>query len=416
MTYSMQDKKGTWYIVISYYDRYGKRSFKWISTGIKAPHNKRTAKAKCEELFEKFKKEYEEGLYQKRRVERRRADIDVNMLRNELFSKSVSRYIESKKNSLSPSVYKDYSETCLKRIKEFFDKQDLRLIDIISDDIIDFFDYLRAKGLKETTLLHFAYIIRPCLTEAYKNRVIPENPYDFVPVIKKNRPLISYYTKDEMNKFLDCIRGNKYELVFRLAAMYGLRRSEILGIKWNAIDMENNTISIRHKVINSGNRTIFTDTLKTKSSYRTLPLLPVIKTLLLEQKDRIRLYQKAFKSNYCNDYQDYVFTNEYGKVYHSDTVSQAFRNVLKAHNLKHIRFHDLRHSCASLLLRHGISMKQIQEWLGHSNFATTADIYSHLDYSSKVDAANTMAQILGEETVEYSNPDPQPKQDNDMEM
>jgi integrase len=76
-------------------------------------------------------------------------------------------------------------------------------------------------------------------------------------------------------------------------------------------------------------------------------------------------------------------------------VTQHFAYIIKKHNLPKIRFHDLRHSCANLLLQNGVSLKEIQEWLGHSNFSTTANIYSHLEYSSKLASAQTIQNVLG---------------------
>ena len=83
-----------------------------------------------------------------------------------------------------------------------------------------------------------------------------------------------------------------------------------------------------------------------------------------------------------------------GKLYVPDEVSDHFRTLLKQKGLRHIRFHDLRHSCASLLLANGVPMKQIQEWLGHSDMGTTANIYSHLDFNSKINSANVMDGVL----------------------
>ena len=77
-----------------------------------------------------------------------------------------------------------------------------------------------------------------------------------------------------------------------------------------------------------------------------------------------------------------------------DIISNRFRTLLRKNHLKHIRFHDLRHSCASLLVASKVPMKNIQEWLGHSNFNTTADVYSHLDYSSKYESANALSKAL----------------------
>lgn len=94
--------------------------------------------------------------------------------------------------------------------------------------------------------------------------------------------------------------------------------------------------------------------------------------------------------SYIKDYLEYVCVNEIGDLIKSHYVTESFPKLLKANRLRHVRYHDLRHSCASLLLANGVSMKQIQEWLGHSDFSTTANIYAHLDYSSKLTSADAM--------------------------
>ena len=90
----------------------------------------------------------------------------------------------------------------------------------------------------------------------------------------------------------------------------------------------------------------------------------------------------------------YIFVDEMGKLIDPDYVSAAFATLLKRNGLKMMRFHDLRHCCASLLVANGVPMKQIQDWLGHSDFNTTANIYAHLDYSSKVTSAQAMEKGL----------------------
>lgn len=145
-------------------------------------------------------------------------------------------------------------------------------------------------------------------------------------------------------------------------------------------------MSINHKVtedIVDGKVRLYTeDKLKTKSSFRTLPLIPPVRILLEEQRARQQRYRKLFKKSYCTDYLDYVCTDEMGKLFRPNYIADHFKLLLKQHVLQHIRFHDLRHSCASLLLSQGIPMKQIQEWPGHSTFAATADIYSHLYFTA----------------------------------
>lgn len=178
------------------------------------------------------------------------------------------------------------------------------------------------------------------------------------------------------------------------AQYYGLRRSEVLGLRWSAIDMEHKTISISHKVIEAEVDGKFVpmgeDVLKTKSSFRTLPLIPAVGIILLEEKEKQEMYRRLFKKSYCRDYLDYICVDQCGKLLRPNYVTEHFSWLIEKYGLRKVRFHDLRHTCASLLLSNGISMKQIQIWLGHSTFSTTADIYAHLDYSAQEASANAM--------------------------
>ena len=190
-----------------------------------------------------------------------------------------------------------------------------------------------------------------------------------------------------------CMKGIK------IGAFYRLRRSEILGLKWDAIDFDNNTITIRHTVtacnLDGKHVEVVGDTTKTKSSLRTLPLVPDFRELLLRKKAEQQRYRKLCGLSYCTQYLDYICVNEMGQRLKPNTLSAGFKLMLKKAGLRDIRLHDLRHSCASLLLANGVPMKQIQEWLGHSDFSTTANIYAHLDYQSKVSSAEAMLAGLG---------------------
>ena len=269
------------------------------------------------------------------------------------------------------------------------------LTDITSDDIEGFYDFLRERGDKNITLKHYADILRPAFKKAYKEKRIHENPYDFVSAVKSKRPVMNFYNKAEIEKFFEAIRGNKFELAFKVAACYGFRRSELLGLRWSAIDFENKTISINHKLLVVGRQVELSDTLKNTTSRRTLPLLPMIEEMLLHKKEEIEDDKNFYGNTYNQKYLEYVFVDETGKILYPNHLTQSFVDLLNKKNLKRIRFHDLRHSCASIMLANGVQMKQIQEWLGHASFSTTADIYSHLDYSSKIQSAEKLSQALG---------------------
>ena len=157
-------------------------------------------------------------------------------------------------------------------------------------------------------------------------------------------------------------------------------------MKWSSIDFERKSITINHKVteqlVNGKYVPVVSDVMKNKTSCRTLPLIPAVEEELLKQKEKQQLYRKLFKKSYRTEYLDFVCTDQEGKLIRPNFVTEHFDWLLTKYGLKHIRFHDLRHSCASLMVMNGVSMKQVQEWLGHSTFSTTADIYAHLDYKA----------------------------------
>lgn len=135
--------------------------------------------------------------------------------------------------------------------------------------------------------------------------------------------------------------------------------------------------------------------MKTKSSYRTLPLIPQVEKALLEEKKKQEEMKVVMRSAYCKKYADYICVDALGNIISPNYVTNHFKVVLKENNLRPIRFHDLRHSCASLLLAQGIPMKMIQDWLGHSDMGTTANIYSHIDSESKKASATAIGTALG---------------------
>ena len=140
------------------------------------------------------------------------------------------------------------------------------------------------------------------------------------------------------------------------------------------------------------------DTTKTKSSCRTLPLVEPFEVLLRHLKEQQSINQKLCGNCYCKDYLDYIYVDAMGSLVKPNFITQHFAQVLRKNNLKKIRFHDLRHSCASLLYANGVALKDIQEWLGHSDIGTTSNIYTHLDYSNKVSSANAILPAYPQNT------------------
>jgi len=408
MNGSLQVKNGMLYGVITYVDEGGKKKHKWISTGLKERGNRKAAK----EILDKAITDFEEQQEAARNKLRQRAQpkeedkSDATML----FSDYCAKYVESIKETLSAQVYSEYSGYYIRQFKQFFDKRKLRLIDITETELKQYYDHLRARGVKEITIKHHNNVLRPALRKAYQAKLIPDNPFDYLEPIKKEKAPMSFYDKNEMKKLFEIMHGHKLEIPFMLAAYYGFRRSEVLGLRWSAVDFDHKLISINHKLIVVGKEVILTDELKTKTSNRTLPLIPVIEEALLRHKAQIEKNKEFYGNTYDQRYLEYVCVEENGKIVYPDHMSKQHSDLLKEHGLRHIRLHDLRHSCASNMLANGIQMKEIQEWLGHANFNTTADVYSHLDFSAKIKAAQTISNAYDDApkpVIAEAPPEPQ---------
>lgn len=138
--------------------------------------------------------------------------------------------------------------------------------------------------------------------------------------------------------------------------------------------------------------------MKTKSSYRTLPLIPIVEQALLAECEKQAEMKKDFGRGYCKKYEGYICLDAVGELIRPNYVSDHFPIILRKNGLRKIRFHALRHSCASLLLANGVQMKLIQEY-GHSDIGTTSNVYSHVDSESKKLSAEAIAKALSAKTV-----------------
>ncbi len=387
VTGSLFERNGRYTAVLNLYDKNGKRRQKSVALGIPVKGNKRKAQARLEEL----KKEYSAGIM----------EPEPPQEESPLFADFLREWLKITAPTIERTTYQSYKGLIDARLDAFFRERGLRLEELEPKHIRELHQSIFKDGCNANTVIHYHAVVRKALQYAVKNGLVNENVADRVDRPKKGKYLAAFYSKEELAALFEATKDDSISVVIQLAAYYGLRRSEVLGIRWSAIDFEKGTLSINHKVtegIVDGKVRLYTeDKLKTKSSFRTLPLIPPVRVLLEEQRVRQQKYRKLFKKSYCTDYLDYVCTDEMGKLFRPNYITDHFKLLLKQHGLRHIRFHDLRHSCASLLLSQGIPMKQIQEWLGHSTFATTADIYSHLDFNSKLESADAITAAFAEE-------------------
>lgn len=228
-------------------------------------------------------------------------------------------------------------------------------------------------GLSPVSLKKHLSILRQVFGDAVLNEYIYNNPARYCKI--KRSDTISkrtrFLTLAEAKELLDKIPDSTYKAIFLVTLYYGLRRSEILGLKWSAVDGQKNTITISHTVVK--NLTIERkDTTKTATSNRTFQLLPEVKAIL-EQIPR---------------------NNEYIFPIRPDTLTRKFQKQLAKAGFEKMRFHDIRHSTASILFEIGWSLEDIKNWLGHADIETTSNIYLHYQARRKVLLADSLRGLL----------------------
>lgn len=369
--YSVQIKRGIYYVQFRIPDKEGNLKQKCLSTGIKAVKgNKRKAEERAREIAFGY-----EGIT---------ADCDKMLL-----SDYVALWIEEvKKSGKSITTYDHYKATLVKHIKPYFDKRKLYLKKVKSTHIKQYCNDKIAEGLSPNTVIkHFA-IIRAALNDAVKNEYIPKNPANHVEKPKRIKPTHNFYRADELKKAFSIVKGTDIELPVFFAMYFGLRRSEALGLRWSDINFDTKTITIRSTAVLSNGKIVFREDTKSDASQTDMPM-----------NESVCNYLKAVKAKQENmprvtkDYMDYVCVNDLGEIIKPDHVTHKFPKLMEQHGMKHICFHELRHSCISMVAA-TYNMKITQAVARHANYNITADTYSHIDNSQVAVALDTVTNIL----------------------
>lgn len=379
----LQEKNGMFYVVLNYRDENGKRKTPWISTNLPVKGNKKRA----ENFMMDVRRNFVPPNVQ--RIEEREAMQKGDIL----FTDFLLKWLRVAKSTVKLTTYASYEMMATRIIIPYFETLNIKLKELTTEDIQEFYS-AQLERVSANTVIHYHAVIHRALKYAVKIKTIQSNPAVNVERPRKEKFIGSFYDKKEINTLFDIIQGHPLEVAVKLAAFYGLRREEIIGLKWTAIDFENNTLTIQHTVtecnLDGKHIEVASDTAKTDSSLRTMPLVTNFRAMLLAKKEKQEHYRKLCGRSYCKEYLDYIFVNEMGERWKPRYLSDGFKRILEQNGLRRIRFHDLRHTCASLLLANNVPMKKIQEWLGHSDFSTTANIYAHLDFQSKISSAEAM--------------------------
>ena len=404
---SVQSKKGRLYAVMQV-KKDGTTKPVWRALGLPEGTNK----TKVNKAFREVVAQYEQEFWEEQeRGGRPPADIPV-------YDYLVS-YLKRVEPELQKNTIVSYRSMTNGKIRRYFQRRpQLTVGNLKPQDIQDFYQSLFADGVVANTVIHYHALLRRAFQQAFKEERIDANPFDRVGRPKKNKFHGENYTQEELLTLLHLARGDVIYPAILLAGAMGLRRSEALGVRWSRIDWEKRTVLLDTKIVeyreNGKKKVEPVEEMKNKSSRRTLPLPDPVVEMLQVQKEHREVYRKMFQGSYNAQYLDYVCVNQLGELLRPSYVTDHFRELLEKYGLRHIRFHDLRHTFASLLINQDVPLINVSNFLGHSDLSTTANIYAHLDKASKQASAAVISDILQGEN-RHAQPDGEPETNTDRQ-
>lgn len=389
---SIQTKKGRLYAVIQVKEN-GKSKSVWRSLGLPEDAGKSKVNKAYREVVKKFENEYAEQIA---RSGRPASDIPV--------FDYMCTYLKKAEPNLQKNTVQSYHMMIYGKIRRYFEpKPHLTVGSITAKDIEKFYEHLFSQNVVANTVIHYHAILRRAFQQAFKDEMIDANPFDRIDRPKKNKFHGENYSEEELVALLELTRSDSIYPAIMLGGGLGLRRSEAIGVRWSRIDWEKKTVLLDTKIVeykvNSEKVVEPVEEMKNKSSRRTLPLPEPVLEMLTEEKGKQALYRKIFKGSYNRKYDDYVCVNELGELMKPSYVTQHFSDLLKKYGLRHIRFHDLRHTFASILIGQDVPLINVSNFLGHSDLSTTANIYAHLDKASKQGSADVITEILNKAKI-----------------
>ena len=378
---SLQKKRDKYYVVVYQKDENGKLRQKWIPTGISSKGRNQT---KADAALHRVLTE----------LEAQNAKSTSFLVTKLKLVEALLAWVEYKKYEIRTNTYELYTLNLNKHIIPFFEKKNKLVTEITIDDIEDYYKAKLKEGLSVETIKKHNIIIRGTLERELDKGTISSNPCDRARIPRRKRQdrfKGQSYTPEQANKLLEVIHGEVLEPVIMLGLLFGMRRSEALGLRWSDINFKNQTIVISNTMTQM--RTLLID--EHTKSFTSHHMLSVMDEVIGCFK-RLKAQQEANKREYGDKYHDSDFVCVWpdGRIILPGYVSHNFKKLLVKYDLPEIRFHDLRHTEGSLLLAQGVNIKQIQEFLGHSDVTTTLNIYVHTDEEAKKETAAAMGKVL----------------------
>ena len=264
----------------------------------------------------------------------------------------------------------------------------VRLAKLSPADVQRLYSDRLAAGLSPTSVRHLHGVLHHALDDAVRWGLVGRNVTDAVDPPKRSTPEMQTWSTEQMSQVLLAAQGDDLEALWRLALLCGLRRGEVIGLRWSDVDLTTGALSIRRTLSRGLTSRLEAGEPKTAAGKRRITMPPSVVDGL--KRHRIQqLEQRLALADAYND-QDLIFANPFGGPIHPNTIGRGLRRLAARAGVPAIPFHDLRHTCATMLLAEGVHPKIVQERLGHSDIAMTLNLYSHVSEDMQRDASDRL--------------------------
>lgn len=311
-----------------------------------------------------------------------------------------------KKNEVKQTTFDSYMGIYRKHIKTAAISK-IKLKKLTCDELQKYYNGKSAENYNAKTVKHIHILINSALKKAQQLKYINENVNEMVILPKKKTFQGNALSACEVNRIFTEAKDDDLYPIIVLTICTGLRKGEVMALKWSNINFEARELYVEGSLCkvavgtDERGKLIYENRIlepKTEKSHRTVPLLEQALEVLRIQKERQNIWKEKYKDIYVDE--DFVFTEVDGSIIRQRSFMDHYHAFLYKYDITNIRFHDLRHTFASLLLEAGESPKVIQELLGHSTITTTMDTYAHVTDKSKIRAVRTLDTLLGEASDE----------------
>lgn len=302
----------------------------------------------------------------------------------------LTGWLSSKQSELRQSSWTHYNQVSRQYVLPLIGE--IRLRELRPDQIQGLYNRLLAQGIGIPTIQKIHTVLHSAFSHAVKTGLLTRNPASPAMPPKSPPREMKIYDENQVSQMLLAARGHRWEALYHLAVTTGMRQMELLGLKWTDLDWIKQTIRIERQLVRPDGEGVKFTSPKTKAGRRVVALGSQVLGNLRGRYDRQHLERQSAEDSW----EEYglVFTTKSGRPIHPRNLLRSFKQLLRDAGLPETRFHDLRHTSASLMLNHGVPLIVVARRLGHARPSITLDVYGHLIPTMQSKAAEMMDELV----------------------